>query len=177
MNLFLENIKRFSKPSIMLFSFLLFALVLISVNVFFAPNFKYLTQSFNYTPERAYLILSEYGEAGRMTHLKVLAADIIMVILYTIFFSTAIYSTFSRILNYRAMVSVLCIIPFILALIQALEVLGVFTLLISYPNRMFRLARIVNIITMAKFTCTYICFLLPFIGVIGLIIKRIFVKI
>lgn len=125
MNIFLGTFGRFSKPIVMMASFIMFVLILVAVNTIFKPEFKYLTQTFGYSPEKAYQMMKAYGEAGRMVHLRVLIADVAMVLLYTVFFSTTIYSTFSRIQNNTAIIFVVCLIPFVLAITQLMEVLGV----------------------------------------------------
>lgn len=173
MNIFLGIIERYSKPVVIIVSFVLFAFMLIAVNSVFKPEFTYLTQTLGYSPEKAYQMMNDYGEAGRQAHLRVLIADIVMVMLYTALFSTTIYATFSKVFNNRVALFTLCLIPFILAASQLLEVLGVFTLLTHYQNKMFLLAQMVSIVTIIKTILTYICIALPFIGLISVIVKKV----
>lgn len=166
-------IASISKLKIILLFLILFITALVLVNIIFPTGVQNITQTFNYSPQKAYSMFEEYGQIGREKHLRVLFADIILVILYTILFSTSILYTFSRILpsslTWWHKVSLL---PFVLAIIQLLEIVGVFILLQNYPKELLMIATITNYITVIKFILTAICIIVPVIGFLLLIIKN-----
>ncbi len=174
--MFLRSVERLAKPSIMIGAFILFVGIMIPINTVFAPDFKYLTQTFGYTAKEAYKMIESYGVLGRALHLKVLFADIAMVILYSIFFSTTIYKAFNVLMKKKQMVSILCFIPFMLAVIQMIEIILLFIILTQYPKVLESLAELSGYITSIKIALTPICFLLPLVGCAGVIMKKILVK-
>ena len=158
-------------PKIILIFFLLFVTAIILVNSTFSTGVKNLTQTFGYSPEKAYEMINNYGDMGRQNHIRVLFADIILVILYTVLFSTSIYFTFTRLFRPDTILLKTCLLPFALAGIQLMEVIGVFILLVSYPTQFYFIARITNALTMVKFILTYACMLIPISGFSVLFIK------
>lgn len=164
-------ISGIANAKIILASLILFATAMILVNSVFPSGVQNLTQTFGYTPEKAYEMLQQYGETGRLHHTRVLFADIVLVVLYSILFSTTIYFTIYRLLPAHPSLLNLSLLPYILAVIQLMEVLGIFILLKSYPTQMFLLARLTNIMTMSKFILTYFCILIPTGGFLALFVK------
>lgn len=164
-------IGKLGKPIVMAVSFLLFVITAVLVNTVLKPvSIQYLTQTYNYTADIAYQMLSDYGEAGRNAHINVLAADIVMVILYSMFLPSSINKTYGKILQSRKLILILSIIPLLLALLQLTEVAGVYGMLTHYPRRMDSLAKVIGIITSVKYYLTYLCFLMP---VAGFILSRV----
>lgn len=146
----------------------LFIIAMVLVNSTFSTGVQNLTQTFNYTPEKAYEMMHEYGDVGRLNHLRVLYADIFLVVLYTVLFSTSIMYISAKLLPSYPSIQKISLLPFVLAAIQLLEIIGVFILLKNFPNELFHIARITNIITVTKIILTYICILITIIGFVAL---------
>ena len=170
------KIENFTSAKSIWLSFALFITVFVLVNFVFTSKMSYLTQTFNYSSDKAYNMLTSYGNEGRTRHLLVLISDIFMIISYTIFLTTAITATFKRFLSPKNPILYINLLPLILAMLQSLEIIGVFIMLVSYPTNVSIIAQITNIITMLKITLTYICFVLPIIGLIGMAFKPIFTR-
>jgi hypothetical protein len=168
-----KAVMKLSKPKVLFVNFILFSAVLLCANTLIPHSFHFLTQTFNYSPRQAYDLLSVIGEGGRQTHFNVLFADIIMVILYSGFLIGANYATFGRFVKRCNVISIITFFPLLLALIQILEIIGLFIVIIRYPAEMYPLIEIINIITIIKYLLTVICFLLPIAGLCCIIIKKI----
>lgn len=168
-----KTISKTANLKIILIVFVLFVIAMVLVNITFATGVQNLTQTFNYIPEKAYEMISGYGESGRQNHIRVLFADIILVILYTVLFSSSILYTASRLFPSKPLVHKLSLLPFVLAAIQFLEIIGVFIVLVSFPRKLIRLTELTNIITMTKVILTYVCMFIPLVGFICMSYKNI----
>ncbi|MCX7708542.1 MAG: hypothetical protein N2484_01705 [Clostridia bacterium] len=172
-HLIYQKILGITNLKTIIISLLLFVIALVLANVTFSTGVQNLTQTFNYTPEKAYEMLQGYGDKGRSNHLKILIVDIILVTLYTILFSTSIAYTTMRLFPANTNLQYLSLVPLVLGCLQLLEIAGVFILLACYPRELYTLARITSGITVVKFILTYICILLPVIGFLGLLGRNI----
>lgn len=76
-------VQKLAAPKIITLSFLGFVSIMLLVNLLFKPSFSFLTQTFNYSPQYTYQLLTDIGVTGRTQHLLVLLPDIVMVLLYT----------------------------------------------------------------------------------------------
>lgn len=156
--------KKLAKPSILFTSFVVFLLLVILTNTLFKPTFNYLTQTFHYTPEEAYTLLSNINAAGRKTHLLVFISDVLMVLFYSVFLMGAIYKVYGSWLKLPKVLSLLLFLPLVLAIIQFSEVIGLTALILHYPTKFYGLARLTDALTILKYNLTPLCFLLPIIG-------------
>lgn len=173
MNRLNNLIEKLSKPKVILTYFVAFLLVFMLTNVVFKPSFTYLTQTFNYSPETAFSLLSKIGEEGRRTHLLVFISDVIMVALYATFLTGANYATFHKWVKKCSLISIITFFPVVLAGIQIFEILGLIGLITHYPSELPALARVTNILTILKTILTVVCFVLPIIGLsVTIILKR-----
>lgn len=166
-------IQKTANPKVILLSLLAFVFVMVMVNVVFKKDFKFLTQTFNYTPEYAYQLLGDIGETGRSNHLLVFLPDILMVLLYTVLLVGANYAICKKLTNNCLAISILTFSPLILSITQVAEIVVLATILLEYPNQLFPFARVSNIITMTKTILTVIFFLMPLAGLCALGIKKI----
>jgi hypothetical protein len=164
MNKLTELAEKFSKTKILLLSLGAFVILMLLTNTLFKPSFHYLTQTFHYSPEEAYRLLSDIGTAGRRTHLLVFTSDVLMVLFYTAFLTGANYLTYKSWLNQPKLLSLICFLPFVLAMIQLSEVILLTVLILHYPAKFYGLARITDLLTILKYYVTTICFLLPIPG-------------
>ena len=167
-----KTISKTANLKIILIAFILFATAMVLVNITFASGVQNLTQTFNYTPEKAYEMINGYGESRRQNNIRY-CSQIILVILYTVMFSSSILYTASRMFPSKPVVHKLSLLPFVLAVIQLLEIIGVFIVLVSFPRQLIRLTELTNIITMTKIILTYVCMLIPLVGFICMSYKNI----
>lgn len=167
------TVERLSKPKGILTFFLIF-LVILSITNYFKPEFSYLTQTFNYSPEDVYSLLTSIGKTGRNNHLLVFISDILMVICYSVFLMGANYRLYRPHIKNCVLISVITFLPVLLALFQLSEIIGLFFLIIEYPTKLLLLANVTNVLTIIKYIFTIICFLLPIIGLGVTIILKIF---
>lgn len=164
MNKFTELAKKLSKTKVLLLSLGAFVILLLLTNTLFKPVFHYLTQTFHYSPEEAYQLLSDIGASGRRTHLLVFISDVFMVIFYTVFLTGVNYLAYKNWLKQPKILSLICFLPFVLAMIQLSEVVLLMVLILHYPAKFYGLARITDLLTILKYYVTTICSLLPIFG-------------
>lgn len=169
LNLFIQKI---AAPKVIISSLLAFIFVMVMVNVLFKQNFSYLTQTFNYTTEYTYQLLSDIGAAGRNSHLLVFLPDILMVLLYTILLIGANYAIFNKLTKSCLVISIITFSPLILSVTQVIEIITLAIVLFQYPNQLFSLVQFANIVTMTKTILTVILFLTPLVGLCALGIKK-----
>lgn len=177
MNYRMKLVLKLSEAKILIPVFILFVVLLIMVNSFLKPDFTYLTQTLNYTPEAAYSLLSKIGAGGRQTHMQVLIADLVMVILYSAFLAGLNYRIFSSFVKNCAVISFITFLPVVLGVIQILEIITLSVIIGLFPLQFTVLTQIANVITLVKSMLTIICFTLPIPGLIAMIIIKTYRKI
>jgi hypothetical protein len=170
-----EALSRISNPATILIFLILFGIVLTLVNWIFPTGVQNLTQTFNYSPQKAYQMMNEYGETGRSKHIRILGADLILVILYSILFSTTILYTLTYLFPSSIILHKLCLLPFLLAGVQFIEIVCVYILLKNYPREILELASMTNVVTIIKYILTYSCVLLSVTGFAGFLLKNLIV--
>lgn len=174
MELIYQRILKITNLKVIGIFFVLFVVAVFMVNVVFKTEINYLTQTFNYTSEEAYKIINSYGESGRILHLRILFVDIILVILYTVLFSTATVYIAKSLFPSNEFLPRLSLMPVVLSIIQMIEIVGLFIILSSYPTQLFGLVKVINIVTVIKYILTSTCILMLIIGFISLFMKRMF---
>lgn len=150
-----------------------FGVLCLLANTLMHQDYTYLTQTFNYSPDKAYDLLQDIGESGRAAHFRILFVDIAMVFLYTNFLFGANYRIWKNRTDSCIMISVITFCPIILALVQLSEVALVMDMVINYSDRSEAVATVANLCTMVKYVLTVTCFLLPLIGLCANIIDKI----
>jgi hypothetical protein len=127
-----------------------------------------------YSPEKLYEIMEPYGEEGRKAYaISHLTSDVLFPIVYLFLFGTAISYTFQRAFPSESWVQRLNLVPFALLLVDFLENTILVILLLSFPTRMIWLARLAGWVTGFKWVLSGISVLLPFIGLLLWIVRRI----
>jgi hypothetical protein len=165
-------VERLAQPKWIFVTFGLFLVLCVLANTIFQQSFTYLTQTYNYTPQKAYSLLNSIGSSGRTAHLLIFIADAIMVILYTCFLVGANYNTYRHWIRNCAAISVITFSPVILALIQVSEISVLTFVIANYDKNFNNAIYIANLLTILKDYLTIICFALPIIGLCGRIIVR-----
>lgn len=170
-------IQKIAKPKVIVSSLLAFIFVMGMVNVVLKQDFNFLTQTFNYTPKYAYQLLGDIGETGRNSHLLVFLPDILMVLLYTVLLVGANYAIYNKLTKNCLVISIITFSPLILSITQFAEIIILAIILLQYPNQLFSLVLVSNIITMTKTILTVIFFLTPLVGLCALGINKIVKKV
>lgn len=165
-------VQKLASPKIILLSLFGFIAIMLLVNIFFRQSFSYLTQTFNYSPQYAYDLLTDIGEIGRRQHLLVLLPDVAMVLLYTSFLLGSNYAIFTRLTTNCTIISILTLFPIILSIVQFSEILILAVIILQFPTVMLNVAQVANLITMSKTILTVLCFLTPLLGLCVLFIKK-----
>lgn len=166
-------VQKLASPKIITLSFLGFISIIILINFLFKQNFSYLTQTFNYSPQYTYQLLTDIGAVGRRQHLLVFLPDIAMVLLYTILLIGFNYTVFTRLTQNCTIISIITFSPILLSIVQLSEILVLAFIIIRFPTTMLILVQVANIITMIKTILTILCFLTPLLGLCILTLKKI----
>lgn len=166
-------VQKLASPKIITLSFLGFISIMFLVNFLFKQNFSYLTQTFNYSPQYTYQLLTDIGAAGRTRHLLVFLPDIAMVLLYTALLTGSNYTVFTRLTQNCTIISIITFSPILLSVVQLSEILVLAFIIIRFPTMMLTLVQAVNVITMVKIILTILCFLMPLLGLCILTLKKI----
>lgn|GEM_PF-2453595 len=167
-------IEKFSVRPYPLLFFSLFAPAVALINLIEKPRGGYLTQQTAYTPQQAYDLLTNYGDAGRRQHLLVSAYDLLLITLFVMFFSSCITFLYRRITGDRfKALRALCFVPLVYGAVQLLEVIFTAIALFTFPGRNDFIFILTNRATEAKFFLTGACVVILLAGFTGLAAKNI----
>lgn len=125
-----------------------------------------------YTPGMAYRFLDAYQEEGRRVYLSILTADLFYPLVYSLFLALAISWVFRRAFKPENPAQFLNLLPFVAALLDYVENMGVYTLLRHYPERLEDVAQRTAYFSAAKLMLSNICVLALAIGVIFYLARR-----
>jgi hypothetical protein len=155
---------------------ILFLLANFVIIPFIYPTFQTLDTLPSYTPQKAYELISSYGDQGRQTYIVTeLTLDLIYPFISALLFSLLILYTFQRGFPGKAWLHRFAWIPFGVMIADYLENICVVIMLLSYPRELPTLAQISNLFTIIKFALTP--FELVFlVGLIGWLTRTIRVK-
>ncbi|MGL6199966.1 MAG: hypothetical protein ACRC3H_13645 [Lachnospiraceae bacterium] len=87
------------------------------------------------------------------------------------------YTVFNKLVRNCLVISTITFSPLILSVTQFIEIIILTIVLLQYPNQLFTLVQIANIITMIKTILTVVFFSIPLIGLCFLGIKKIIKKV
>lgn len=126
-----------------------------------------------YTPDKAYEMMSFYGEQGRTLYLHTeLTADLVFAIVNAVFFSLLITYFFRRAFSFSSPVQLLNLLPFFGMVADFLENIGIVTMLINYPEKLVTVAQATNICTMTKWVSMVATLITIMIGLGALLRKE-----
>ncbi len=166
-------VQQLAQPKTIAASFFGFIVIMVLVNVVFKQDFIYLTQTFNYTTESAYELLTDICGAGRISHLLVFIPDIFIVVLYTALLVGANYAIISKMTVNCLAISITAFLPLVLTITQLFEIAVLAVVILRYPVQMPSLIQFANIVTMTKTVLTVLLFSTPVLGLLVLGIKAI----
>jgi hypothetical protein len=140
------------------------------------PKFQTLDTLSSYTPQKAYDLISSYGEQGRQSYAIIeLTLDLAYPLITALMFSLMILYTFKRAFPGVEWVRYVSFAPYVIMVSDYLENAFVVTMLLSYPRDLVGMARMANIFTVTKFILSPLQ-LLFIVGLIGWLIRIILLR-
>jgi hypothetical protein len=124
-----------------------------------------------FTAERAYALLDSYGEEGRRIYAYAELVDLVYPLAYATMFALVIAFTWKRILPPGSRLLRLCVLPVAAACVDYLENIGIFTLLATYPARLYGVATATGVFNACKWALAVCSIALAAAGVLGWIAK------
>ena len=169
----MDIIGNYSNGRNILILLVLFLFAILVVIPALYPAFQTLDTLPGYTPEKAYELISSYGDQGRQSYvITELTLDLIYPLILALLFSAAIFYTFQRGFPGLAWSGRLALIPFAIMLVDYLENACIIFMLRSYPRQIPIVASISNVFTITKLTLTPFE-LLFLVGLAGWLVRRI----
>lgn len=104
----------------------------------------------SFTPAKAYMIMSLYGQAGMQRYYGMLVADIFFPITLGIFSLLSLFWALGRIALCRQWLYLLALVPPAYTLTDWMENLGILTLLLNYPEQLPQVATLTNFLRGTK---------------------------
>jgi hypothetical protein len=142
------------------------------------PSFPTLDIQSSYSPEKAYQLISSYGEAGRQEYvIAELTVDLIYPILNALMFSSLTIYFFRRLFPLGSFWQKLPLLGPIVMIVDYLENTSIVTMLLSYPRRLDAVAQAANVFTVAKFVLSYLELILILIGLVGWLGKIVYTRV
>jgi hypothetical protein len=169
----MNNIIKLASGRNLLILLLLFLLANLVAIPFFYPKFQTLDTLTSYTPEKAYNLISSYGDQGRQSYVMIeLTLDLIYPLISALLFSSAIIYAFRHGFPDFAWTGQLALIPFGVMLADYFENVCIIFMLLIYPQKMPIVAGISNVFTVTKLALS------PFeliflVGLAGWLVRRI----
>lgn len=137
----------------------------------FYPKFQTLDTLTSYTPEKAYELISSYGDAGRRQYaLAEVSIDLVYPLTTALLFSLAILYTFKKAFPKHAAWQNVALVPLGILAADYLENICILVMLYNYPNKLPLIAQISNVFTFIKLALTPFE-LLVLVGLIGWLIQ------
>ena len=155
---------------LLLFLFLLANFVVIQA---IYPKFQTLDTLSSYTPDKAFQLISSYGEQGRQYYAMIeVTLDLIYPLITALLFSLIIFYTFKRAFPGHNWTLYLSLAPYAVLLADYLENICIVSMLLMYPRESSLLAQMSNFFTIAKFYLAPLQ-LLFIVGLIGWLFQAI----
>jgi hypothetical protein len=134
---------------LILLAFFLLIIFLVAPQVY--PTFQTLDTLNSYTPQKAYELISSYGNQGRQYYMIIeLTLDIIYPFISALMFSLITLYTFQRAFPKQPWLCHVAWIPFVVMLADYLENISIVTMLIAYPRQLPIVAQIADFFTETK---------------------------
>jgi hypothetical protein len=148
----------------------LFFLVLV-VNVIFARSFAHdpdlspLDLQFYYTADEAYDLLARFDAHDLQKYLLIeLTLDMLYPVIYSLLFSFVLYLLYKN--------AKMAILPFVTAVFDVLENIGIVLLIRNLPSRLDFLASVTAVFTFLKWVTFIIVMALILVGILKWLVRR-----
>ena len=158
--------------------FLLFLFLLANFIVIQAiyPKFQTLDTLSSYTPDKAFQLISSYGEQGRQYYAVIeVTLDLVYPLVTALLFSLMIFYTFKRAFPGHSWALYTSLAPYPVLLADYLENVCIVSMLLTYPQESTLLAQLSNFFTIAKFSLAPLQLLFA-VGLIGWLVQTIRLK-
>lgn len=150
---------------------LLFLLTNFAVIPAIYPKFQTLDTLPSYTPDKAYELISSYGEPGRQYYAVIeMTLDLLYPFVTALMFSLITLYTFKRTFPSNPSVLYLALASYAVPVADYLENTCIVVMLLTYPREIISLARISNVFTITKLALTPLQ-LLFLIGLLGWLLQ------
>jgi hypothetical protein len=158
---------------------ILFLFLVVAINVFVVPaiypRFETLDLQSSYSPEKAYQLITSYGEEGRQYYALIeLTLDVIYPLLNALFFSSLTIYFFRRTFPLESFWQKLPLLALVVMAVDYVENTGIVIMLLNYPRRLDIVAQATNLFTVAKFALSWVELALALIGLIGWLGKMVY---
>lgn len=130
----------------------------------------------NYTHAQAYKALSEYNAETRKYYSYMQVMDLFFPLIYALLLSALLTSLTYRLFPDRNLIHYVNIMPFLAALFDYLENIGIFVMIRRFPESFQTIAWITNKMSLFKFGLTGIAFSIWFILLIIFSVKKLITK-
>ena len=158
---------KLANGKVILFLLFLFLLANFVVIQAIYPKFQTLDTLSSYTPDKAFQLISSYGEQGRQYYAVIeVTLDLAYPFVSALLFSLITLYAFKRAFPSHDWTSYLFLVPYAILLADYLENICIVTMLLIYPQKPVLLAQISNFFTIAKFSLAPLQ-LLFVVGLIG----------
>lgn len=170
--------KAANGKSLLLFLLLLIAFEVLLMNISgkieaASNGASVLDLSMAYSPSDAYdLYLDKYSEDGRALYLRAECIDLLFPIVYTFFLALLISMGIKRFPEMPQEYRVLNILPLGALVADYLENAGIFTLLLTYPQKSYNAALWASGFGSLKWMIVFACILLALGSLVLIIIRR-----
>lgn len=149
---FMDMHSKLSNGKIIFFLLFLFLSANFIVIQAIYPKFQTLDTLSSYTPEKAFELISSYGEQGRQYYAVIeLTLDLVYPLVTALMFGLIIFYTFKRAFPDHNWLLYLSLTPYAALLADYLENICIVTMLLIHPRESAPLAQISNFFTIAKF--------------------------
>jgi len=148
---------------------ILFLFLVVAINVFalpaIYPRFETLDLQSSYSPDKAYQLISSYGEEGRQYYAFIeLTLDVIYPLLSALLFSSLTIYFFRRVFPPESFWQKLPLLGLVVMVVDYLENSSIVVMLLNYPRRFDIVAQAANMFTIAKFALSQVELILIVIG-------------
>lgn len=133
---------------------------------------KLLDMEINYSPEKAYQMLTDYGLTGRQLYLNILTMDLIFPLVYSLFLMITVTLLFQKLFSPDHPIQKLNLIPLVAGLADYLENFGIATMLLNYPTKYTWVAGVTNVFTITKDLSILASLILLIIATVGIGVKK-----
>ena len=130
-----------------------------------------------YDPAYLYTLLVTLGEKGRNLYLfKQIPFDMVYPFLYGFSFTLLLAYIYNLLFTKQTILRFICLIPFVASIFDYAENITIANLIYNFPYFSISNALMANTFTILKSSFTIVSFLLVFMGVLSVIIKRLLEK-